>query len=204
MALLRLESMKLNLQAGKMPDKNDTILLIVSGPGGFSAEYEIPIGITTIGRDADNSIQLDDRTVSRHHARLESVSGECDIIDLESANGTFVNKEKIPPKTPVPLHNQDRVGLGPNFDMLILIAEGVEEAPGLEEPELLPPVEMAAPVQITVSEQPPPPEPPAEPPPPLPFPEGTIDLIPPGLSIYSSRLLKFLPGIYQTEFMALF
>jgi len=104
----------------------------------------------------------------------------------------------------VPLHNQDRVGLGPNFDMLILIAEGVEEAPGLEEPELLPPVEMAAPVQITVSEQPPPPEPPAEPPPPLPFPEGTIDLIPPGLSIYSSRLLKFLPGIYQTEFMARF
>jgi len=184
-----------------MADKTYTFRLVISGPNDFSAEFEIPIGITTIGRDADNSIQLDDRTVSRHHARLECISGECDITDLESSNGTYINKVKVAAKTPVPLKHQDRIGLGPNFEMILEQTEVIEDVIPSEEPVQPPVEEISEPPEIKVSIPPVPPPPPTAP---LPPPDGTGDLIPPGLSIQSRRLLKYLPGIYHTDFMARF
>jgi phage tail-like protein len=184
-----------------MADKSYIFRLVISGPNDYAAEFEIPIGITTIGRDADNSIQLDDRTVSRHHARLECISGECDITDLESSNGTSVNKVKISPKTPVPLKHQDRIGLGPNFEMILEQTEVIEDEIPSEEPEQPPIEEPVPPPEIKV---PVPPPPPVLPTTPLPPPDGKDDLFPPGLSIQSRRLLKYLPGIYHTDFMARF
>ena len=176
-----------------MTDNAFTFHLIIHGPNDFSAEYDIPIGITTIGRDADNHIVLDDRTVTRHHARLECVGSECDITDLGSSNGTSINSVMIPVNTPVPLKHQDRIGLGPNFEMVFLQTGAVEEA--------LPSAEAVSMAEIEAG-QIPPAEPPS--PPPQPPPEEPAELIPPGLSIHSQYLLKYLPGIYHTEFMSRF
>lgn len=50
----------------------------------------------TIGRAADNNIYLDDPSLSRFHASLAmNESGEIMLADLGSANGTFVNRERI-------------------------------------------------------------------------------------------------------------
>ena len=187
-----------------MSDKSYSFHLVITGPNDFSAEYEIPIGITTIGRDADNLIQLDDRTVSRHHSRLECVAGECDITDLESSNGTFVNKIKITAKTPASLKNQDRIGIGPFFEMVFSQTEVVEESAPVEEQAPPPAFSISPPPEIVPASPPPPPPPPADETPPQPPPDGDIDILLPGLSIQRQRLLKYLPGIYHTDFMARF
>ena len=58
--------------------------------------------LTTIGRDSDNDIQIDDSSASNEHARIqieisEFLEGHEDIFveDLGSTNGTFVNDTKI-------------------------------------------------------------------------------------------------------------
>ncbi len=50
---------------------------------------------TTIGRSRDNDVHLADERASRRHARIEREQGAFVIVDLGSANGTFVNGRRI-------------------------------------------------------------------------------------------------------------
>ena len=50
--------------------------------------------------------------VGRRHARITVSNGQYMIEDLSSINFTFVNKLKIPPKTPTPIKNGDEIRLG--------------------------------------------------------------------------------------------
>jgi phage tail-like protein len=173
-----------------MTNKLYSFKLLIKGPGGFTAEYDIPIGVTTIGRDSDNLLQLDDTTISRHHARLECVVGECSITDLGSSNGTFINKIKVPAKTPIPLGDLEQIGLGPKYEMIFTRTEVTgdvipDEGAGKRPPE----------------ESPEPPLPPLPPLPPAPAQEEAFEKTPPGLPTQGRYLLKYLPEIYQTEFM---
>lgn len=49
----------------------------------------------TIGRKKSNDIVIDNLAVSGKHARIESVATNFVIRDLESTNGTFINKKKV-------------------------------------------------------------------------------------------------------------
>ncbi len=52
--------------------------------------------VITIGRSSDNNIVINDAKVSRTHLQLvQNDSGICSVVDLNSANGTFVNGQKI-------------------------------------------------------------------------------------------------------------
>ena len=64
-------------------------LLAISGP---LRKAEIPLSErTTIGRDAANSVQLEDPGVSPRHCVIETHDGKIVLTDLESHLGTFVN-----------------------------------------------------------------------------------------------------------------
>ncbi len=54
------------------------------------------VGVITIGREKDNSIQLDDVMVSRHHAAVQKIRDDYFVRDLQSTNGTFVNGVQVP------------------------------------------------------------------------------------------------------------
>ena len=71
-----------------------------------------PLGFepVTIGRQEDNSIILADQQVSRHHAEVVLQGGRWVIRDLGSANGTYVNEQRI--DTPRVLSQGDTVRLG--------------------------------------------------------------------------------------------
>lgn len=56
---------------------------------------ELAAGTVTIGRSADNSLQLDDKTISKHHARIVTYFNANYVEDLSSTNGTYVNGKKI-------------------------------------------------------------------------------------------------------------
>ncbi len=57
--------------------------------------YELLPGINTIGRAYDNTIAINQRSVSRYHAVIKVSSSAIAIKDLQSSNFTFVNEEKI-------------------------------------------------------------------------------------------------------------
>jgi pSer/pThr/pTyr-binding forkhead associated (FHA) protein len=57
--------------------------------------FDIPEGLSTIGRSQDNTIVLDVPDVSRRHARLERSGNHLRIYDLNSTNGTRINGEAI-------------------------------------------------------------------------------------------------------------
>lgn len=61
-------------------------------------EFPLTEGTTTLGRKPDNLIRLQDRTVSGHHARLRLHRDEVILQDLDSTNGTYVNRERIQEK----------------------------------------------------------------------------------------------------------
>ncbi|BCX12993.1 MAG: ABC transporter ATP-binding protein [Thermosynechococcus sp.] len=66
-----------------------------------------------IGRDPSNDMVLDHPVVSRFHARLYLQEGQWYIVDLDSANGTFVNNRRLDPRKPTPLPAGALVRIGP-------------------------------------------------------------------------------------------
>lgn len=64
---------------------------------------------TTIGRSADNDLQVNATSISRHHALIVSGPGQTLIEDLHSTNGVRVNGRRI---TRHPLRDGDAVAIG--------------------------------------------------------------------------------------------
>lgn len=52
-------------------------------------------GSMVVGREPDCDLMLSDKLLSRHHARLWIEDNELKVEDLDSANGTFLNDERI-------------------------------------------------------------------------------------------------------------
>lgn len=67
-------------------------------------------GANVIGREADATIQIDARGISRHHARILVDGREATLEDLGSKNGTHVNGERI--DGPTRLSDGDKIAVG--------------------------------------------------------------------------------------------
>lgn len=63
-----------------------------------------------IGREGDCHIIVDVAGVSRHHARIEVVGRQALIGDLDSKNGTYVNRRRI--ASPTALEHLDEISVG--------------------------------------------------------------------------------------------
>ncbi|WP_338866826.1 FHA domain-containing protein [Myxococcus stipitatus] len=83
--------------------------LVVRQPDGTENEYEVA-GELKLGRQQGCDILLTEGGVSRTHARVFSEAGTVFIEDLGSANGTFVDGERI--AEPTALTPQSEVVLG--------------------------------------------------------------------------------------------
>lgn len=74
---------------------------------------------TRLGRHPDSEISLDDITVSRRHAEIRRTSAGCELTDVGSLNGTYVNQVRI--DGPVALQSGDDLQVG-KFRLVFLIA----------------------------------------------------------------------------------
>ncbi len=63
-----------------------------------------------IGREADSDIQINERQVSRQHAKIIYAPQSYTIQDLGSKNGTFVNGQAVS-QEPYPIRNGDEIGI---------------------------------------------------------------------------------------------
>lgn len=66
-----------------------------------------------VGRTKENDIQIDDASVSKHHASLVlNAEGKLLLADTGSTNGTFVNARRIAYGKAEPLNESDKVNFG--------------------------------------------------------------------------------------------
>ncbi|AKQ63399.1 Adenylate cyclase [Myxococcus hansupus] len=65
--------------------------IIINGPGYFDTSYDLPEGVTSLGRADENDIVLGGDLVSRRHARLYVDGDVLRIEDLGSRNGSRIN-----------------------------------------------------------------------------------------------------------------
>ena len=86
--------------------------LIINGPGYFDTAYDLPEGVTQVGRADENDIVLSGDLVSRKHCRLHVRSSGVVFEDLGSRNGTRLNREPVTGS--VDLKAGDVVGIGEN------------------------------------------------------------------------------------------
>ncbi len=77
---------------------------------GFVAEQVLMRASVSLGRHPENDIVLDDRTLSRFHARVERRGDRYVVIDLGAQNGVYLNGTRITGESG--LTPGDRIGLG--------------------------------------------------------------------------------------------
>lgn len=75
-----------------MPVSGKLVLALASGS---AQEFALPAASVTLGCATTNQIALHDAKVSRTHARIDAMDDGYTVTDLGSANGTFVNAERI-------------------------------------------------------------------------------------------------------------
>lgn len=94
-----------------MAEQKEAALLLWMEEGEIKGRWPLEGAITTIGRWNDNDVIVDDRWVSRHHARVRRVGDQYIIEDQDSKNGTLVNGRRI--SEPIALADGDEVQVTP-------------------------------------------------------------------------------------------
>jgi len=91
------------LQSDEMRGRLDTRLYLE----GFIEDTAVPRRVIleplpfTIGRSPSSSLQINRDGVSRHHAHIDRVGGHVQVTDLQSTNGTYVNRKRIAEATSI-------------------------------------------------------------------------------------------------------
>jgi hypothetical protein len=78
--------------------------------------FEFPRATISIGRDPGNDVVINDRQISRQHARVTPQGGLLILEDLASTNGTTVNGMLI--RSAHALAHGDEIGLGENVTLI--------------------------------------------------------------------------------------
>jgi archaellum component FlaC len=84
--------------------------MIVARHDNKTAMYPVLAGGSSIGTSPDNDVQLEDAFVSYRHAMITETSAGCLLKDLDSSNGTWINRRRI--KWQV-LRHGDLIDFGP-------------------------------------------------------------------------------------------
>jgi|LSQX01.1.fsa_nt_gb ribosomal protein L40E len=71
------------------------VLLIRTGGGREGEVIALGDDVLTVGRSPHSDLFLDDVTVSRHHARIIVDDMGFTVEDLNSLNGTYINRKRI-------------------------------------------------------------------------------------------------------------
>jgi hypothetical protein len=98
--------------AAREPTRELGRLVVVGSPSGEPAVGSVFAldAITSLGRDVNNSIVIDDEFVSATHAALTYRGRAWYVEDLGSTNGTFVNGSQVDGLAPLAFGDELQVG----------------------------------------------------------------------------------------------
>jgi serine/threonine protein kinase len=91
------------------PTTQETAWLLRAEDG---REHPLHEGENSVGRVADNDLVIAEAPVSRCHAKITCAGLRCEVVDLGSTNGTYVNDERVEPGEARLLMPGDKLCLG--------------------------------------------------------------------------------------------
>ena len=147
----------------------DVTLTVERGPAQIR-RIRLRAPETLIGRQKGCDIRIPSAEVSRRHCLLSFSNGQLVVEDLDSVNGTFINKERITGRQTV--RAGDQLKIGPlTFSVDYHSPPTVQAHPDADADSALPDANESEPaLQLMEEEAPRPPAPKAKPsPPPLPL-----------------------------------
>jgi hypothetical protein len=74
--------------------------------------FELKESLTYVGRSEDNDIQIENKTVSRRHLKIEQRENRFFVTDLKSENGTFIDGDLISPGIEIEVDEGRPITLG--------------------------------------------------------------------------------------------
>jgi len=110
---------------------DDRLMLRLETERGPAASYEIPRSGVTIGRAPENTVRLDDLSVSRRHARISYRQGGYWLSDLKSASGTWVDEKKLAAPRRITSDQIIRIGI---LRLRVVVGAAGDEMPTKSEP----------------------------------------------------------------------
>lgn len=97
----------------KAVDDAPPALVVLLGPTGYvGKQFPLTQSEVIVGRSVECQVFIDDKSVSRSHARLTVVGHEVVLMDMGSSNKTIVNGATLTPMTPHKLKNNDQIKTG--------------------------------------------------------------------------------------------
>jgi pSer/pThr/pTyr-binding forkhead associated (FHA) protein len=86
--------------------------LQITLPDGSQLDHELTEQSVTVGRAPDNTIEIDDPSVSSHHAKIEPGGEGYILTDLGSTNGSRLNADTLSGNAEYQLSAGDRIRFG--------------------------------------------------------------------------------------------
>lgn len=108
--------------SGSGTNSNSGKLRIVAMNAPTRVEIDVTKDSFVIGKNASsvNGVISFNKMISRVHCRIDRRNGEFTITDLQSANGTYVNRVKLQPNQPHAIKNGDVIRLA-NSDFQVSV-----------------------------------------------------------------------------------
>jgi DNA-binding winged helix-turn-helix (wHTH) protein len=116
-----------------LSELSEAALLLWVEADEIKGRWTLEAPVTTIGRWHDNDVVVDDRWVSRHHARVVKQDDHYVVEDLDSKNGTFVNGQRT--AAPTPLSDGDVVQVTPRIKLTFVDHAATAPLPGQVRPQ---------------------------------------------------------------------
>ena len=94
-------------------------MLTTKSEDGKIKQHNLSLEELTIGRAPTNDVLLEDKRVSRRHARIYEEKGKVFIEDVGSNNGTFLEGRKIIPKQKIEVHEKQVIKIASHTLMVV-------------------------------------------------------------------------------------
>lgn len=109
-SVLTSDTFKVRLaQAGKAPP---CLVLLVGPASEIGRQWPLEDTDRIVGRAIQSHVSVDDRSVSKSHAKIQISGGDVTLMDLESTNKTYINGKILSPLNPIKLTNNDQIKMG--------------------------------------------------------------------------------------------
>ncbi len=93
-------------------DSAPPVLVVLMGPPGYQGKQWALTDAFVIGRAIESNVFIDDKSLSRSHARVDIKENKVYVVDLGSTNKTIVNGQILPPMVLCEVKNNDQIKTG--------------------------------------------------------------------------------------------
>ena len=124
-ATLIVDSAALRKVRDEIAQRDQAYLIVIAGPHSGKM-VKLDRNETVVGRSPSTELQLQDVGISRTHARLYRMGTDFFVEDLQSANGTFINGQRV--ITAQQLTDGDKIAIGSSTVVKFTFTDKLDEA----------------------------------------------------------------------------